>query len=122
MTLREELQKKFEIDCTKAPRKIWNQNNLEMIWSEEEKIYIGIDSQKREWIAALQHTTVPIFSLACTNKERKNDAEVNCGGINFVPIFAKGEITCRKCNKSFPIKLEIPKSSVAFDILEKLDR
>lgn len=124
MTLREELKKKFERDSTRVPKKIWNQNDLEMIWSEEEKLYIGQDLKGVQWIAALQHTSVPIFSVNCTNKKRKNNAEIDCGAKNFVAIFEKeGEtITCRECKKPFPIKLNIPKSSQAFKILEKLDK
>lgn len=122
MTLRENLKKQLEIDYAKAPKKIWNQHDLEMTWNEEEKLYIGKDAKGKEWIAALQHTRVPIFSVTCDNKTRKGSAEINCGAINFVTIFEKNTITCRKCKKEFPVKLVIPKSSMAHKILANLDK
>lgn len=122
MTLREELKKKLEDDCIKNPLKIWNKNNLQLKWNSTEKLYTGIDSKGAEWIAALQHTTVPIFSVRCTNLQRKNDAEVNCGAINFIAICDGDIVRCRKCDKDFTIKLNIPKSSKAYKILENLDK
>jgi len=119
MTLREELEKRLEIDYSKAPKNFWNQKDLEMIWSESEHLYIGIDARGEEWIAALQHTTIPIFSIKCTNKTRKNDAEIDCGAINFVTILDNKK-ECRKCNKEFTIQLTIPKSSQAYQTWEKL--
>jgi len=121
MTLREDLEKKLQRDYSKTPKKIWNKNNLEMIWNEEEKLYIGIDSKGEEWITSLQHTTIPIFSISCTNKQRKNNAEVDCAAINFVTIL-DNNTKCRKCSKEFTIQLTVPKSSMAYEILEKLDK
>lgn len=122
MTLREILKKQLERDYQRVPKKIWNQNNLEMIWNKEEKLYIGKDAKGNEWISSIQHTTVPIFSVTCTNKIRKGNAEVDCGAINFVDIFEKDVILCRKCKKDFPVKLVIPKSSAAYKILVNLDK
>lgn len=121
MTLREELKKRLENDYSKAPKKYWNMNNLEMIWNENEHLYIGIDVMGVEWITALQTTRVPIFAVKCTIPQRKGNVEVNCGAINFVPIF-DSIVQCRKCEKEFPAKLNIPKTSQAYSILEKLDK
>lgn len=122
MTLREELKKRLEKEYVKAPRKFWNKNNLEMVWSEDEKLYIGIDSKGEEWIASLQHTRVPIFSVKCTNLQRKGNVEVECAAINFVPICNDGDtIKCRKCKKDFTAELNILESSTAYEIINKLD-
>jgi len=121
-TLRESLKKRLATDYSKAPKKIWNQNDLEMIWSDKEKIYIGKDESGAEWIAALQHTTVPIFSFPCPNLARKGNAEVECKSINFVPITHKGTIKCRKCNKLFTPKFNIEKTSQAYEIFKNLEK
>lgn len=122
MTLREKLQKQLEEDYRKAPRKIFNNNHLEMIWNENQHLYIGIDSNGEEWIEAIQNTRVPIFSVKCTNKILKNEILVDCGAINFTSIFNLSELKCRKCNKTFTTQLEVPKSSQAYKILENLDK
>lgn len=121
MTLREELTKKFVKDCLKAPKKYWNNNDLEMKWSEDEHIYIGVDAKNREWITALQHTTVPIFSIKCSNKQRKGNIEIDCAAINFVSICDEGNITCRTCEKDFLISFDIDKKSKAYEIYQNLD-
>jgi len=121
-TLRESLKKRLITDYSKAPKKIWNQNNLEMNWNDKEKLYIGHDEKGAEWIAALQNTTVPIFSVLCSNLARKGNVEVECKSINFVDITHKGNIKCRKCNKSFTPKLNIPKTSQAYDIFKNLNK
>jgi len=124
MTLRETLKNDLKKYYRQAPKKMWNQHNLEMNWSDEEKLYIGTDVKGKEWIAALQHTTVPIFSVPCPNKEeRKNETEIICGAINFVAICNDDDdILCRKCNKTFTPKLNIPESSQAFKLLGRLDK
>ena len=122
MTLREYLKKRLEKEYLKAPKKIWNKNNLEMVWNEDKKLYIGIDSKGEEWIASLQHSRIPIFSVKCTNLQRKGDAEVYCGAINFLPICDDGTIQCHKCNKPFTIELNVSKESSAYEILENLDK
>jgi len=122
MTLRESLKKQLIIDYSKAPKKIWNQNDLEMKWSDEEKLYIGVDDKKKEWIAALQQTRIPIFSVPCPNLTRKGNVEVECKSVNFIPICNIGTIKCRKCNGSFTPKLNIPKTSNAYEIFQKLDK
>ncbi len=122
MTLREELKEKFEKDCKKTSKKFWNLKDQQMFWNEDEKLYIGLDSSKQEWISSLQHTTVPIFSVTCPVLQRKGNIEVQCGAINFIPIFKNDKgIQCRKCNKEFTVQLTIPKSSQAYKILNKLD-
>lgn len=122
MTLRESLKKQLVKDHSKAPKKIWNQNNLEMKWSDKEKLYIGFDEKGTEWIASLQHTIVPIFSFPCPNLARKGNIEVECKSTNFVDITHKGPIKCRKCNKSFTPEFNIPKTSQAYQIFRKLDK
>lgn len=122
ITLREKLEKQLKNDYAKAPSKIWNQNNLEMVWSKEENLYIGTDSKGKEWIASVQHTKVPIFSVICTNKQRKGNVEINCAEINFVSITNRKAITCRKCKNPFNPQLIIPDSSQAYKLLEKLDK
>lgn len=122
MTLRKTLTKQLETDYTKAPKKIRNQNNLEMTWNSKEIIYIGTDKNGQEWISSLQHTTVPIFSFACTNLVRKENVEIECKSINFNPITHKGNIKCRKCSKNFTPKFNIPESSAAFKIYKNLDK
>jgi len=122
MTLREELEKRLEIDYSKAPKKFWNKNNLEMIWNEEEKLYIGIDSKGEEWIASLQNTSVPLYYVKCTNPQRKGNVEVDCGALQCISITNKDNITCRKCKKSFTAQLDIPKSSQAYQTWEKLQQ
>ncbi len=123
MTLREELKNKFQKDATKAPKKFFNQNNLEMIWSDKEKLYTGIDENGKEWIAALHQTTVPIYFVSCPNKIRKNNTEIDCRSKNIVAIFQeKDMIQCRECKQSFPVKLDISKSTQAYKILENLDK
>ena len=122
MSLRDTLKKVLEIDYNKAPKKIWNLNNLEMKWSTKEKLYIGIDENGEEWISSLQHTTIPIFSFTCPNLARKNNAEVVCKSINFIPITHKGAIKCRKCNKTFTPEFVIPKTTAAFEIFKNLDK
>ncbi len=121
-TLRESLKKRLIIDYSKAPKKIWNQNDLEMKWSDEEKFYIGVDGKGKEWISALQHTTIPIFAVPCPNLVRKGNVELECKYINLIPICNNEEIKCRKCNKSFTPKLNIPKTSNAYEIFQKLDK
>lgn len=120
-TLRESLKKRLITDYTKAPKKIWNQNNLEMKWSDKEKLYIGLDNVGVEWIESLQHTTIPIFSVPCPNLARKGNVEVKCKSINFVDITHSGAIKCRKCNKPFTPNLIIPKTSKAYEIFKNLD-
>ncbi|MCZ6583046.1 MAG: hypothetical protein O6761_07755, partial [Thaumarchaeota archaeon] len=110
-------------DYKKVPKKFWNQKGLKMIWSEDEKLYIGTDAKGKEWIASIQHTRVPIFSVTCTNTQRKGNAEIVCGAINFAAIFEKDDnIQCRKCKKVFTVTPVIPKSSNAYKILENLDK
>jgi len=123
MTLRENLKNQLYKDYAKAPPKYFNTNNLEMTWSKNENIYIGIDSKGKEWIAALQSSRVPIFFVSCTNKQIKDSTETNCGAINIVPIFDNDKkITCRKCKKEFTVEIIIPKSSVAYEISQNLDK
>lgn len=122
MTLREQLKEQLEADYLKAPKKYWNLNETELFWNEDEKIYIGLDTSKQEWIASLQHTRVPIFSVLCPNQVRKGNVEVECKSVNFVPICNGGNIKCRKCKETFIPQLNIPKSSAAFKIFENLDR
>lgn len=121
-TLREYLKKRLTVDYSKASKKFWNQNNLEMNWSDEEKLYIGIDEKKIEWIASLQQTTIPIFSVPCPNLVRKGNVEVECKSVNFIPICNNEEIKCRKCNKSFTPKYDISETSQAYEIFNNLDK
>ena len=104
ITLREKLTQKLEINYKIAPKKFRNQNNLEMKWSEREKIYIGIDEKGQEWIAALQNDAVAMFYVKCPNE---NISDVICNEINIVSILDRKK-TCRKCNKEFDVKLDIP--------------
>ena len=122
MTLRDELKKQLEIDYSKAPKKYWNLNDLEMKWNDKEKLYIGIDEKGAEWIASLQHTTVPIFSFPCPNLARKGNIEVECKSVNFVPITNTEKMKCRKCEKPFTPKLNISKTSKAYDLFKNLDK
>lgn len=123
MTLREQLAKQFERDCSKAPKKYWNIKDKEMRWDVNEKIYISVDESGKEWIAALQHTRVPIFSVTCSNTQRKGNIEIECGGINLVPIFKDEEtIKCHVCNKEFPVKLNINPTSVSYKTWKRLDK
>jgi len=93
-----------------------------MKWSDKENLYIGIDEKNREWIAALQQTTIPIFSIPCPNLVRKGNIEIECNAPNFVDITQKDSIKCRKCNNPFTPKFNIPKSSKAFEIFNNLDK
>jgi len=121
MSLRDYLKKRLAVDYAKAPNKIYNQNNLELKWSDKEKLYIGFDAKGEEWIAALQFTTVPIFSVPCTNLIKKNGMEVKCASVNFRPICDSNSIKCRKCKQTYTGKINIDPSSVAYDIWKKLD-
>jgi len=123
LTLRDDLKVQLQKDYAKASAKYFNTNNLEMIWSKDENIYIGIDPNGKEWIAAFQNSSVPIFFVSCTNKQIKDNTEINCGAINIVPIFNNDkEITCRGCHKEFTVKIIVPESSVAFKISQNLDK
>jgi len=116
MTLRNNLKLKLEADYLKSPKKYFNGNNLEMTWDNKENLYIGIDTRGEEWIASSQNTSVAMYGVNCTNN---ND----CNAVNLVAICYDGEkITCRKCKKDFVAHLVVSKSSVAYGILEKLDR
>ena len=119
MTLRDDLKKQLEKDYQRAPPKFFNSTGLEMTWNKSENLYTAVDSKGKEWIASLQDTKVPIFSIPCTNKTEGD--KVNCGAINFVPICNSDDMACRKCGKNFPVQLNIPESSIAYKILEKLD-
>lgn len=111
MSLCKELQLKLQADYLKAPKKYYNQNNLEMTWSDTEKLYIGIDKGVT-WIASIQNTTVPIFSVRCKN----------CSAPNYFAICDDMTKKCRKCNKLFTAKLNVSKTSRAFEIFEKLKK
>ena len=76
-TLRENLKNTYEIDCKKASKKYWNLKDTELFWNEEEEMYIGLDTSKQEWIATLQQTTVPIFSVTCSVLKRKGKLLLN---------------------------------------------
>jgi len=91
MTLRQALKSQYEKDLEKAPLNHINQNGLLLTLDKTEQLYKGIDNQKKEWIAALQKTGIPIFSHSC----------INCSSPNFIKIFQHDtEIKCRKCGKS----------------------
>jgi len=122
MTKRDDLKKRLQLDYSRAPKVILNQNKLEMVWSDKEKIYIGHDKSGEEWIAALQNTSVPIMSVLCPLKGTILDGDkLVCHGVNIVPITNSGSINCRKCKKSFTPEINIPKSSSIYDLWNKLD-
>jgi len=122
MTLRDKLKSKLEKDYARAPAKIWNKNNLEMKWDNDNKLYTGIDENGEEWIAALQRTRVPIFSVKCTIPQRKGDTELPCGGINFLAICNdEDKIKCRKCNESFTAKLNVGNNVKLQKMIQDLD-
>lgn len=121
MTIREDLKNKLKAEYLIVPKKFYNQNNLEMTWSEKDHLYAGIDPKGVEWIAAYQDSKVPIFAVHCPNK--KNDNIQVCNGVNFVAIcYDDEEITCRKCNQKFTPKLVVPESSVAYKMFQELDK
>jgi len=121
MSYRKELESKLEQDYSKTPKKIWNQNDVELIWDETQKIYIGKDENGIEWIESLQHTKIPIFTIHCNIPKRKGNVEVPCSAPNFCTILDDGkEFECRVCDSKNKIKLLVPKDSRAFDILQKL--
>jgi len=121
MTYREELESKLELDYDKAPKKIWNQNDVLLVWNEKQKIYTGKDDDGIIWIECLQHTKIPIFSILCTVPVRKGNIEVPCGAPNFCTILDDNkEYSCRICNGKNNIKLSPPNGSNAYLMLEKL--
>lgn len=117
MTLRQQLIEKLAINYRKAPKTMRNQNNLELTWNPTKKIYIGIDEKGEEWIAALQTCPVPMFYVKCPNVT----SDVTCNKLNIVTII-DGKKICHSCAKEFVVKLDIPKSSKAYEILENLDK
>lgn len=116
-TLRERLTEKLEINYKIAPKTMRNQNNLELLWSRKEKIYIGIDEKGEEWISALQHCPVAMFYVKCPNIT----SNVACNKLNIVTILDEKKV-CHKCGKEFNVTLDISKSSKAYEILENLDK
>ena len=120
-SLRESLKKQLALDYSNAPKTYVNLKGLEMKWNKNENIYIGIDATGEEWITALQTTTIPIFSVACTNTVKTYGLEKQCKAINFLAICDSNSIKCRKCKKPFIADLNINPSSVAFETWKKLD-
>lgn len=147
-TIRETIENQLKRDFAKAPKAIFNQNDLRLEFSEKEKIYIGKDeicecgfskllhdekgncpkaerkfvkAKEIEWIEALQHTAVPFFASYCTVNVRKGNIESACAGTNYVSILQDGqEITCRLCNKKYTVNLVVPESSRAYQTLQDL--
>lgn len=117
MTLRERLTEKLAINYRIAPQTMRNQNGLELTWNGKEKMYIGIDQKEQKWIAALENCPVPMFYVKCPNLT----SGVTCNELNIVTILDSKKI-CHKCAKEFVVKLDIPKSSRAYEILENLDK
>ncbi len=117
MTLRQRLTEKLVINYQKAPKTMRNQNGLELTWNGKEKIYVGIDEKGQKWISALQSSPVPMFSVKCSNVI----SDVTCNELNIVTILDSKKV-CHKCAKEFDVKLNVPKSSKAYGMLEQLDK
>ncbi|MBI5697874.1 MAG: hypothetical protein HZC29_05190 [Thaumarchaeota archaeon] len=138
MTLRQELQQRLSKDFEKAPESfVTQEKNIELKLNREEKIYIGYDKAprkrfvkltrkvpyifdfllcrifwgKREWIAGLQKTRVPIFYQTCDS----------CKAPNIVGIWQHGTTAkCRACKKEFTVHIHSTLEPIN-DMLRSLD-
>lgn len=120
MSLRDNLKKQLIKDYTNAPKTYINQNGVELKWDAKDKLYIGIDSQGGEWMASLQTTTIPMYSVNCTNKVKNYGLEKLCGEKNIFPL-CLNTIKCRKCKKPFIPDINIDPTSAAYETWKNLD-
>ena len=133
-------------DYEKAPTAFWNEFDIKLTWSPEEKIYIGFDDicfcqqpirshkdgkckdgkkckadHQEEWSAAYQFTNVAHYSLKCKNPIRKGKLEVPCNAVKFISILDEDKIVnCRKCGCELKVKLNIHPDSEAYEVYKLL--
>jgi len=141
------LEMTLQADYLRAPKTIWNKNNIQLDWDEENKIYVGIENiclcgageqlhdekgkcpqknakskftkvDSREWVASLQNTQVPIFNTPCLAEVRKGNQTSPCHAVNFNSLQDKGKkFKCRLCGAENVAEINVSPDSVCYPLI-----